>query len=47
MDSKGRNGINDKRKLENQIFPFRTTMRNGLEGGIVPQTNENCQVDFT
>ena len=46
MDSKGRNGINDKRKLENQIFPFRTTMRNGLEGGIILQTKENCQADF-
>ena len=37
VDSKRRNGRNDKRKLKNQIFPFRMTMRNGLECGIMLQ----------
>ena len=53
MEKKEGNGINDKRKLKNQIFrfrmimlKFRMTMRNGLEGGIVLQTKENCQADF-
>ena len=40
------NGRNDKKKLKNQIFPFRMTMRNGQEGGIVLEIKENCQVDF-
>ena len=47
MESEERNGRNDKRKLKNQIFPFCMTMWNGLEDGIVLQTKENCQVDFT
>ena len=53
MEKEEGNGRNDKRKLKNQIFPFRMimrkfciTMRNGPEGGILLQTKENCQADF-
>ena len=47
MESEEGNGRNEKRKLKNQIFPFRMTMRNGPEGGIVLQTKTNCQADFS
>ena len=47
------NGRNDKRKLKNQIFPFRMimrkfciTMRNGPEGRFVLQDKENFKADF-
>ena len=46
MDSKGRNGINDKRKFKNKIFPFRMTMQNGPEGGIMLQVKEDVKADF-
>ena len=32
VESEEGNGRNEKRKLKNQIFPFRMTMRNGLRG---------------
>ena len=47
MEKEEGNERNNKRKLKNQIFPFRMTMRNGPESGIVLQTKENCQADFT
>ena len=47
VDSKRRNGRNDKRKLKNQIFPFRMTMRNELKGGTMLQAKEDMQADFT
>ena len=44
MEKEKENGRNDKRKLKNQIFPFRMimrkfriTMQNRLEGGIMLQ----------
>ena len=37
MEKEEENGRNDKRKLKNQIFPFRMTMQNRLEGGIMLQ----------
>ena len=47
VESEEGNGRNEKRRLKNQIFPFRMTMRNGPEGGIVLQTKTNCQADFS
>ena len=35
-----------KKKLKNQIFPFRMTMQNGPEGGIMLQAKENMQANF-
>ena len=50
---KTKNGRNDKRKLKNQIFPFRMmmwkfrmTMRNGPKGGFVLHAKENFKFDF-
>ena len=47
MESREGNGRNDKRKLKNQIFPFRMTMRNELKGGTMLQAKEDMQADFT
>ena len=44
--SRERNGRNDKRKLKNKIFPFRMTMQNGPEGGIMLQVKEDVKADF-
>ena len=53
MEKEEGNGRNDKRKLKNQIFPFRMimrkfciTMRNGPEGRFVLQDKENFKADF-
>ena len=46
VESEEGNKRNDKRKLKNQIFPFRIVMQNGPEGGIVLQTKKNSQADF-
>ena len=46
MKSREGNGRNDKRKLKNQIFPFRMTMQNGPEGGIMLQVKEDVKADF-
>ena len=35
VESEEGNKRNDKRKLKNQIFPFRIVMQNGPEGGIM------------
>ena len=46
VESEEGNKRNDKRKLKNQIFPFRIVMQNGPKGGIVLQTKKNSQADF-
>ena len=35
VESREGNERNDKRKLKNQIFPFRMTMKNEPKGGIM------------
>ena len=46
MDSKERNGRNDKKKLKNYVFSFRTVMRNGPESNFGCSSKGKLKTDF-
>ena len=46
VDSKERNGRNDKKKLKNYVFSFRTVMRNGPESNFGCSSKGKLKTDF-